>query len=159
MANNKSYVVKDYMQKQVVTINKNSTFKDAVEKMLHTKTNGLVVVNEKNEILGILSSWDLIEHMVPDYLEEDKHLASFEAAEMFEQRLKDVSGDPITKFMTKKVLTVSQTDNLMEASTLLSEFRIRQLPVVDENKKLTGYINRTDIKKAMGDALGIANVY
>ena len=156
---NKKYIVKDYMQKQVATIGKDATFKQAVEKMTHAKTNGLVVTNGKNEIIGILSSWDIIQHIIPDYLEEDKHLASFESPDIFEKRIREVSNDLITKFMTMKVVTVNQNDSVMEAATLLSEFRIRQLPVVNDDKKLVGYINRTDIKKAVGEALGISFVY
>lgn len=147
------------MQKQVATISKTATFKEAVEKMIHAKTNGLVVINGDNKVIGIISSWDLIQHIVPDYLEEDKHLASFESPDVFEKRIQEVQDNPITKFMTMKVLTVMSTDSIMEASTLLSEFRIRQLPVVNEEKKLVGYINRTDIKRAVGEALGISFVF
>lgn len=159
MNQKRKYIVKDYMQKQVATISKNATFREATEKMIHAKTNGLVVVNGDNHVIGILSSWDLIQYIVPDYLEEDKHLASFESPDVFEKRIQEVQNDPITKFMTIKVLTVKFTDSIMEAATLLSEFRIRQLPVVDENKKLVGYINRTDIKRAVGEALGISFVF
>ena len=42
----------------------------------------------------------------------------------------------------------------MEAAALLSTFHIRQLPVVDNDGNLVGYINRTDIKLAVGRALG-----
>lgn len=157
--NQKKYIVKDYMQKQVATISKTATFKEAVEKMIHAKTNGLVVINGDNKVIGIISSWDLIQHIVPDYLEEDKHLASFESPDVFEKRIQEVQDNPITKFMTMKVLTVMATDSIMEASTLLSEFRIRQLPVVNDEKKLVGYINRTDIKRAVGEALGISFVF
>ncbi len=159
MNQKKKYIVKDYMQKQVATISKNATFKEAVEKMIHAKTNGLVVVNGNNQVIGIISSWDLIQHIVPDYLEEDRHLASFESPDVFEKRIQEVQDNPITKFMTMKVLTVMATDSIMEASTLLSEFRIRQLPVVNDEKKLVGYINRTDIKRAVGEALGISFVF
>lgn len=159
MTQKNKYLVSDYMQKQVATLSKNATFKDAVEKMIHSKTNGVVVINGNNEIIGILSSWDLIQHVVPDYLEEDKHLASFESPDIFETRIKEVANDQITKFMTMKVVTVNQKDSIMEAATLLSEYRIRQLPVVDDEKKLVGYINRTDIKMAIGEALGVSNVY
>jgi CBS domain-containing protein len=43
----------------------------------------------------------------------------------------------------------------MEAAAILSEFRIRQLPVVNTKKELVGYINRTNVKRAFCDILGI----
>ena len=142
-----------FMNARVVTVGQAATLRDAVAMMIQYNTNGLVVVDDDRKVTGILSSWDIIQHIVPNYLEEDKHLASFEAGDVFAQRTREVANDPITKFMTAKVKTVNQKDTLMEAAALLSEFRIRQLPVVDDDGHLVGYINRTDIKRAVGSIL------
>lgn len=155
MNNKREYIVSEYMQRNVVTAPKTATFKDAVEILIKNHTNGAVVVDESNRVAGIISSSDLIQYIVPDYLEEDKHLASFEASDVFAKRIEKVANDSVTKFMTAPVHTIKPHHALIEASTLLSEFHIRQLPVVDETNMLIGYINRTDIKKAIGRALGI----
>ena len=149
----KQYLVSDYMNPKVTTINIGATFRDAVEQMVFLSTNGLVVIDDEQKVVGILSSWDLIEHVVPDYLEEDKHLAAFESGDVFAKRIKEVADHPITDFMTAKVHTIHPDENLMQASTLLSEFKIRQLPVVDDKGVLVGYLNRTDIKRAFGEVL------
>lgn len=141
------------MQTNVRTVSKTATFRDALEKMISEKTNGLVVVNGNQQIAGILSCWDLIQHVVPEYLESERHVIPFESGEVFAQRVKAVASDPVTTFMTTNVVSVKQTHTLMEAAAMLSEYRIRQLPVVDENAVLVGYINRTDIKRAMHDVL------
>ncbi|OGH82238.1 MAG: hypothetical protein A3F93_01620 [Candidatus Magasanikbacteria bacterium RIFCSPLOWO2_12_FULL_34_7] len=143
------------MQTKVNTLSPDDTFAEAIKKMLEAKTNGMVVVNKDFKIEGILSSWDLIQYLVPDYLEEDKHLASFESADVFAKRALEIKDEPVSKFMTKSVHTCNSSDSLMEAAIILSEFKIRQLPVVDENNKLVGYINRTDIKRAIGDVLNL----
>ena len=151
----RKYIISEFMNTNVITIPNNATLKQAVEVMIKSKTNGLVVINESNKVAGILSSWDIIQHIVPDYLEEDMHLASFESGDVLIQRTKETANDSIAKFMTAKVHTVKPQETLMEAAAILSEFRIRQLPVVDDNGVLIGYINRTDIKEAIGDILGI----
>lgn len=151
----KKYLVRDYMSKRIVTVTENATFEEAMRLFIAEKTNGLVVIDEKKKVKGILSSWDMIQYTVPDYLEQDKHLASFESGDVFAQRIHELAHHPISKFMTKKVKTVQPSHTLMEAATLLSEFRIRQLPVVNEKGVLVGYINRTDIKKVMATILGI----
>jgi len=151
----KKYLVSDYMQTKTVTLSPNSTLKEAVAVMIQAKTNGAVVVDENKKVVGILSSWDIIEYIVPNYLEEDRHLASFESADVFEQRVVELQNDPISKFISKEVHTSKADHSIMEAATLLSEFHIRQLPVVDDNGILVGYINRTDIKLAIGAILGI----
>ncbi|QQR55003.1 CBS domain-containing protein [Candidatus Peregrinibacteria bacterium] len=152
----KKYLVKNYMRDKVVTLNPTDTVKHAVEVMLNHKTNGLVVIDDSRHVLGILSSWDVIAYLVPDYLENDKHLASFEAGDVFEERVKEIQNDSVSKFMSSHVHTTRPEHSLIEAATLLSEFQIRQLPVVDENGILVGYLNRTDIKKAIGDVLHLS---
>lgn len=148
--------VRDYMRTPVVTVHADTTVREVTGIMLRQKTNGVVVIDDHETVVGILSSWDIINHIVPDYLEADTHLASFEAADMFAKRTHEVADDPISGFMTTNVHTVKKDDTLISAVALLSEFRIRQLPVTDDKGKLIGYINRTDIKHAVGDVLEIS---
>ncbi len=157
MKNNSQWLVADFMRTSVVTVTSEATMSDAITIMIRERTNGVVVVDDSKKVVGILSSWDIIEHIVPDYLEEDKHLASFEAGEMFVKRSQQLRNDPITKFMTKNVHTIGSQHTLMEAAALLSTFHIRQLPVVDNQGTLIGYINRTDIKLAVGKAIEKVN--
>lgn len=149
-------IVKEYMQTHVITIKPSCTVKEVLTLMIKEKTNGTVVVDEKNHVVGILSSWDIIKHIVPDYLETDMHhLASFEAADVFQKRVKQVANDPVSSFMTKHVHTAKADDTIISAIAMLAEFHIRQLPVVDKHDVLVGYINRTDMKRAAADVLKI----
>lgn len=155
MNTKKEYFVRNYMRKDVVTLNEDALFIDVVRLMIKQKTNGVVVVDEKRHVLGIISNFDIIEHMVPDSLEEDCKLEYFTASDSFSDELERVKNNSIKDFMTKQVYTIHQDDSLMQVATLLSEFKICQLPVVDENGIMVGYINRTDIKNAMGDVFNI----
>lgn len=141
------------MRVPAVTARLTTTFKEAVQIMTKENINSLVIVDKNNKVIGILSSWDIVEYIVPDYLEEDKHLASFEAADMFKIRTMQVANDPIGKFMRKRVHVIKSENSLMETATVLSEFHVRQLPVVDDTGSPVGYINCSDIKKAIGNIL------
>jgi len=141
------------MQRKVTAVHPDDTVEEVVKLMLEKKTNGTVVVDDENNVVGILSSWDIVQHIVPDYLETDSNLAAFEAADVFCKRTKEVAQDPVSLMMTTKVRTAKEDDTLIHALTLLAKFHIRQLPVVDEHNHLIGYINRTDIKRAVGDVL------
>lgn len=153
----KERLVRDYMQTTVVTVPLQATLKEAVAAMVEAKTNGLIVVNGDRKVIGILSSWDIIKYIVPDYLEDEQNLAAFEAGDFFEQRTKEVGNDSIKKFMTSRVHTIEATATLMEAAAILSEHRIRQLPVIDDAGTLVGYINRTDVKKAIHQILSVSS--
>ena len=148
-----SFRVKDYMQTKVVTIEHTATMREAVEAMIKHKTNGLVVINRDTKVAGILSGLDIIHRLVPQYLEQEKQLAAFEAGETFVLHVHETADEPIAKFMTKKVIKITAESTLMEVAVLLSEYKIRQLPVVDKQGYLIGYINRTDVKRAIGDIL------
>ena len=143
------------MHTEATPLHEGATMQEAVQQMIRCKRNGLIIINDEKKVVGILSIWDIIEHIVPDYLEEDKHLASFEAADVFGQRIKETANDPIASFMTTKVHTVQADDSLMQVATMLSEFRLRQLPIVDNDGVLVGSISRTDVKIAIGRVLGI----
>lgn|SRR3989338_10692692 len=153
----KKFLVSDYMQTKTLTLSPNTSLKEAVRMMIESKTNGAVVVGQNNKVVGILSSWDIIQYIVPEYLEQDMHLATFESGDIFAIRTLELQNDPISKFMSTSLHTCKADHSIMEAATLLSEFHIRQLPVVDDNEILVGYINRTDIKRAVGNVLGIVS--
>ena len=150
---NEKFSISNYMRKGVTTVGKKVTFREAVQTMIQHQTNGLAVVDSSGKICGILSILDLIEYIVPDYLEYDKHLASFEAPDVFEQRVKEVADIQVGEFMTKHVHVLKGGHSMIEALTLMSEHHIRQIPIVDNNDCPIGYITRTEVKKAIGDAL------
>lgn len=153
MTSKKRCTVADYMRTPAVTANITTTFKEAVEIMIKENINSLVIVDRDGKVIGILSSWDLVEYVVPDYLEEDKHLAAFESSDTFKIRTRQIANDPIGKFITKRVHTISRDSSIMETATTLSEYHVRQMPVVDEKGYPVGYINCADIKQAIYDVL------
>lgn len=155
MTDEKKLKIKDFMNKNVSTINMDANFLDAMNIMYGEKRNGLVVVDKHNKVVGMISSLHLIKWIVPDYLEDDKHLAAFEAGDVFAKRVHEVKHDKIVKFMNPNFHPVKAEDTLMEAAALMSEWNTRHLPVVDEEGVLIGYITRTDIKRAIAEILDL----
>ncbi len=145
--------VEDYMQPNPVTIGLDASIRDAVEHLIEHETNRLIVVDDDKKVLGMLSSWDIIRHIIPDYLENDVHLATFASEELFEKRVKEVAEDSIKKAMSGGAHTIKKEHTLIEAAILLTEKSVRLLPVIDDNDQLIGYINRTHVKNAIGDIL------
>lgn len=149
------FTVKDYMREDVIDIKETSSLKDAVASMVQKKTNALVVTDDDRHVTGIITSWGIIESIVPDYLEEDKHLAAFEAGHIFAKRVNQLADTPVKELMSTNVHVIQPDDSLMHTATQISQFHIRQLPVVNKEGILVGYINHTDIKHAIADVLEI----
>ena len=150
-----AYAVRDYMRREIHTIGPGATLKEAVALMVDRKTNSLIVVDNKMRLVGMVSSWDVIAKFVPKYLKEDHNLASFETGDVFCQRLEVLNAVLVEDAMVTTVTPIREDDVLISAAALLAQHRLRQVPVINQHGDLSGYVNRTDIKLAMADALGI----
>lgn len=104
-----------------VIINQDATVEDALNLMRENKIGGIPVVNEKNDLSGIVTNRDL----------------------RFERNLQR----PILEVMTKKVITIRDFTTFDEAADILQMHKIEKLPVVDEKGKLVGLITYKDIIK------------
>ena len=100
---------------------------DAVIKVLAEKRIGaIVVVGASGAIEGIVSERDIV-----------RHLASEGAS---------ILTKPVETIMTKNVRTAREQDTEADLMALMTEHRIRHLPVVN-NGKLTGMISIGDVVK------------
>ena len=55
----------------------------------------------------------------------------------------------VSKSMTRKVVTIEKDANIFDAKTLMSQHRIRHLPVVESDKTLIGIITDRDLRSAL----------
>jgi CBS domain-containing protein len=147
--------VKEAMR-PVHVINKSKTFFDALTMMIQEKTNSLVVVDDEGKLAGMLNTGKLIEEVVPDYLEDDLIAAHFAGEEIFIQDVKKAKDSKIEKFMISDPQKVHFNASLMEVAIIAISAKQLRIPVVDENDKPVGIITRTELKKAFGQILGIA---
>jgi len=63
----------------------------------------------------------------------------------------------VKDLMTAEVITLDPDDDLALAERLMSESRIRHLPVVDEHFKLVGLVSQRDVLRASLSSLHVAN--
>jgi len=142
-------IVKDYMCDWVNTISQEKTFPEVVKKMIEKKTNSIVVVDENEKPIGLISSQKLIKQVVPNYLGEDPTSSIFGAEGTFDKyadKLKELkAGD----FIETDFHTLSPDDAMIEAATFAIKGKQRFMPVLDEDGKLVGAITRTCIKNAL----------
>jgi CBS domain-containing protein len=110
------------IMKNVVTIRKDAPLKDALQLMV-SKGVGCLIVAENDSILGIITERDAMKQ-ISDSTDSLKR--------------------PVNDLMSKKVITIEASRDLNFAAELMSENKIKKLPVVD-GKKLVGIITSTDI--------------
>jgi CBS domain-containing protein len=146
--------VKDIL-KEAVTISEEASFRDAISAMITGQSNTLLVVDSNGLLVGEVSVADLLDAIVPEYLDGDSIAAHFATEDMFKEAVKDTEEKQVQYFMSHDFSTVQMSDGLMAvAATAIAHQRAR-IPVVDGDGKPVGIISRQGLKHIIGDFLGI----
>jgi CBS domain-containing protein len=144
--------VKDIV-KEAVVISEEASFTEAVKLMIEGKTNTLLVVDSEGRLTGEVSVADLLDAIVPEYLDGDSIAAHFATEEMFAEAVKDTEDKQVEFFMSTDFSTVEMTDGLMSvAATAIGHQRAR-IPVVDKDNRPVGIISRQGLKHIIADYL------
>lgn len=105
-----------------------ATSEDTVEaisnKMKENQVGSVVVVNEKNHPLGIVTERDIIRKVIADG--------------------KDPKTTKVDDIKTTSLITIDPETNLYDAALIMTKYRIRRLPVVKDNT-LYGIITSDDL--------------
>lgn len=146
--------VRDYMFKNVCTVNPDMTIAEAVKFMVEKKTNSVIVVDGKNRPIGILSSYTLARAVVPAYLSNDPIFSQFGAEGTFDKYAEKIKDRKIKEIMHTNFHALTEDDAMIEATSYSIGDERRTLPVVDkENGQVIGAITRTCIKNALYNAI------
>ena len=122
--------VRDYMTKKLITFSPEQSVEEVIEELIRYKISGGPVVNEKNELVGIISEGDCIRHVS-------------------ESRYHNLPGEirKVEQHMAKNVETIDGDMNIFDAANKFLNDRRRRFPIVDEGI-LVGQISQKDILKA-----------
>lgn len=141
--------VKNYMCDWVNTISQEKTFPEVVKQMVEKKTNSVVVVDENQKPVGLISSKTLIKQVVPGYLEEEPSNSMFGAEGTFDRYAEKLKTLKAKDFMDTDYHTLSEKDAMIEAAAYALKGDQRFMPVLNEKGELVGAITRTCIKNAL----------
>jgi CBS domain-containing protein len=142
-------LAKEIMTKKVITIKKEATVADLIDLLIKNKFAGVPVVDNDNNIVGIVTETDIIlqESNLPLPLS-----IGLTFIDKFETYLKDTKSYLKTKvedIMIKDVKTVKEDSPLLDVVNTMINNKINRVPVVDNKKKLVGIITRADIIKSL----------
>lgn len=116
---------RDVMTKQVKTCKTDSTAKNAL-RIMHDWECGVVpVVDEHNKLAGIVT---------------DRDIAIYTGQR--DQRPAEIL---LNEFMTKPVLTCHANDHINTAIEKMKEYKIRRVPIVDDDNHVVGLISLGDV--------------
>ena len=123
--------IRDIMEKNVITIEKNRTAQDAAKIIAEKDISFLVVMNDDLPE-GVLSESDFVRKIAA----EDRKS----------------SDDPISEIMSYKFRSVGPTTTIEDAVQKMLNNNIRRLLIIEDDK-LVGVITQTDLASHLRDQL------
>jgi CBS domain-containing protein len=99
-----------------LTVKENTSTEEAIRVLARQHITGLPVVDQDGKVIGIVSEVDLFSK----------------------------KGNTVGEVMTREVISVSSDTSVEIVSHLLTDHRIRRLPVIDKDR-LVGIVTRADI--------------
>jgi len=133
--------VKDVLTEKgthVVTVNQEATVYEALQIFAANRVGSLLVLDDKGGIVGIIGARDAL-------------MAVVKACDEIRQiKVKEI--------MTQNIIIGALEDELDNVEIIMTENRIRHLPIIDQNK-LAGIISIGDVVKAQLKNIHVENRY
>ncbi|WP_406661930.1 homoserine O-acetyltransferase [Methanolobus sp. ZRKC3] len=121
-------VVADVMNREIVSIKQGISIEETARVMCKNGITHLPVVSNDNELVGIVTSWDISKAVAMNYTS-------------------------LERIMTKNVISTGPEDSIENAAKMMQMNNISALPVVDEHSRILGIIGSDEINRLIGDYL------
>ena len=117
-------IARDIMTHKVITIQPDASAQEAAQLLDHHRISGLPVVDDQSRIIGIITEADIISKV-------------------------DREGLSVGDIMSREIVAVDEETPVNEIAAMLTERRIKRVPVVCEDGRLAGIVSRADIVHAV----------
>lgn len=143
--------VRDVMTNPAPTVRAEQTVGEAMELLQEQRLRHLVVVDDKECTVGVLSDRDVVRALPPPprtaSLGSDSR--KFRAALFATDKHEPVLRERVAAIMSAKLLTTSPASLLVDAVTTMTDKNIHCLPVRDAERRLVGLLTVTDILRVI----------
>lgn len=120
-------LVKDYMITKREIVSPEDSVQSAIELMVDHDQGSVIVVDDKEKVLGIFTERDLLRH----YLTNQSKFLHLKVSEV----------------MSSPVTTVSTETPIADALSIMNQKNVRRLPVVDSTGKMVGFVSWMELFK------------
>lgn len=125
--------IEELMTPKPLTLSQYSSLADARKTMKENRIRHIPVVNEAQELIGLVTQRTVLTHGVSSQtFASDKELADIEA------------GVLLSDIMTKNLTTITPDCGVREAAQIIHKQKFGCLPVVTDKNKLVGIITDHD---------------
>ena len=149
----RAFLVADVMNANLNAIPATATVREAIDAMRATETSGVPIVNDEGGVIGFISDGDIMKYLSNQTgsYSDGVNYFSLTENEDFWARLGSMLDLPAENLATKRVVSIDAHADAEDAFKLLSEKRIKKVPVVF-NGKVVGTLSRRNIMNALATA-------
>jgi CBS domain-containing protein len=143
---------RDIMSTRLITLTPEIDFTSAAKILLDNHINGAPVLNEKDELVGLLCQSDLVAQQkqlpVPTLITLLDSYVRLTSAKQLEKQARKIAALTVGEAMTTNPVTVSSDTTIATVAALMVDNCMHTLPVVDEGK-LVGIIGKEDVLRTL----------
>jgi len=144
--------VKDIMTTQVITVTPDTEITRAAKILIEKGINGLPVVDNAGQLVGILCQSDLITQQkkmpLPSFFTLLDAFIPTTSSRQLEKEVKKITAITVDQAMTPDPVTVSPDDEISVLADLMVDKKYHTIPVV-ENGQLVGVVGNEDVLRTI----------
>ena len=145
---------KDIMTREVITISPETEVAQAAKLLLTNRINGVPVVNDAGELVGILCQSDLIIQQknipIPSLFTLLDGFIPLTSSKKLDKEVEKIAATTAADAMTANPVTVMPDTGIEDVAALMVEKSYHTLPVVD-GEKLVGIVGKEDVLRTLID--------
>lgn len=138
--------VKDIMDTSPDLIRTSDTFEHLIKILGEVKYHVVLVVDEEDKLVGIITEGDIIKMLIPKYITVDETLIFVMDADYFERKCRESKNLTVNEIMSKATFVVNEDDPIIKAAAFMVVNKIQSVPVV-RDKKVVGIVPRSILLK------------
>lgn len=143
--------ISDIMDKDVYTCHYSQTLEEAVKILVDKKVGGLTVIDDNRHVIGFISDGDIMKAVAK---QKTRSIAGWNYSSMvlydnesFEEKVEDLKKRNVMELATKRVFCVTLVQPIGEVAEILSNKKIKKIPIVTADGALVGVARRSTIMR------------
>lgn len=144
--------VRDIMTTSLITVTQDMDIAGAAKLLLDKKINGVPVVDDSGQLVGILCQSDLITQQkklpIPTLFTFLDGIIRLTSMKQLEKQVGKISALTVAEAMTTNPVTVKPDTRLETVAALMVDSNFHTLPVVDDSN-LVGIIGKEDVLRTL----------
>ncbi len=117
------FAIKTIMTTEVVSLHSGTPIYEALDLLTRHQVSGIPVLNDNDNVIGVLSEKDVLRILVDDHLDVKK---------------------TVDDYMSRNVICFKEEDSAIDVCKFFIHSNIRRVPIVRDSK-LVGVVSRADI--------------